>query len=112
MLPPAGVSNSLFVHGQEAEPAVKLGKEVGKTKRRTGSKYAFRLRVNPTKHMYSGGLEPTVNRIALREASRYNTKDQVADGNAQRSVIVMGPETRSNCRPLRGHKMGTERAQN
>jgi hypothetical protein len=40
--------------------------------------------------MYSGGLEPTVNRIALREASRYNTKDQVADGNAQRSVIVLG----------------------
>jgi hypothetical protein len=57
----------LFFHGQEAEPAAKLGKEVGKTKRRMGSKYAFRLRVSPRKQMRSCGLEPTVNRTITEQ---------------------------------------------
>jgi len=35
----------------------KLGKEVGKTKRRTGSNDASRLRVSPRKHMHSSGLD-------------------------------------------------------
>jgi hypothetical protein len=41
---------------------LEVGKEVGKIKRRMGSNNAFRLRVSPRKHTYSGGLGPTVNR--------------------------------------------------
>lgn len=72
---------SLFFHGQEAEPAAKLGKEVGKTKRRMGSKYAFRLHVSSRKHMHSGGLDPAVNRRVLGGESRCDPKNEAANGN-------------------------------
>jgi hypothetical protein len=67
-------SEKLFVHGQEAEPAAKLGKIVGKTKRRMSSKYVFRLRVSPRRNMDSSGFDSPVSRSVGRE-QRYSPLD-------------------------------------